>query len=307
MRRFRNTGILFALLIVTLLHSGCGAFPALLPGIGNVPASFLLPGGDAQLPFRFHGGYILVDVTINDGQTHHFLLDTGASVSVVSPKVAASLPENIVGSTSIVSSVDPNSIDTRFILVDRLQLGSVVLERFQAAILPSLAVRSGDETIIADGILGVPLFRNVSLTVDYPGQSLRLQETPLPEGDDCTILSTRAGPGELPSLALDVAGRDVLAIIDTGNNELLLLPSRFGDLPFTGPTQVGIASTVTGVVATTQGTLDGSIRMSPCIQFDAPSITLGGSIASLGARAFLGRTVTLDQRSGRFWFQPAIR
>lgn len=285
--------------------AGCGAFSALMPGVGNVPGTFLLPGGDGQSSFLLHGGYVIVDATINDAGPYKFLLDTGAGVTVVSPKIADALPQNVIGTASIVSSVDPNSVNTKFLLVDHLQMGPVVFEHFQVAILPELSITSNGQTVIADGILGSPLYRNLSLTVDYPGQTVRLRDSAAPSAGDCA-LPVQSGPGDLPSLALKVAGRDVVAVIDTGNNEFLLLPSSFGDLPFSGPTHNAVASTVTGTLTTIKGTLDGSVQAG-CALYDRPTVTVGGHIASLGARAFIGHTITLDQTSGRFWFQSSAQ
>jgi predicted aspartyl protease len=284
--------------------AGCGTISISSPGVDNVPASIELPNGDASSAFLLHGGFIVVDVLVNGAGPYAFLVDTGASVSVVSPKVAAAFNGDIVGVTSIVSTADANRIQAELVLIDRFQLGPVSFEQFQAAILPSLSIAVGGHTLIAEGILGAPLFQNVLLTVDYPGRTVRIRRTGSPESADCTVLPVNAGPDGLPSVALDVAGREVVALIDTGNNEFLVVPAAAGELPFVGPTHPGIAITVTGTVNTVRGVLDGVVQ-SGCVSFDNPVVTVGGELATLGARAFLDYTITLDQPSARLWFQSS--
>ncbi len=284
---------------------GCGTFSIQLPGIGNVPAGYNLPGGEAIIPFTSMGGYVVVDVLINDAGPYKFILDTGASISVVSPAVAAKLPQTFTGTTSIVSNVDPNSVSTRFILIDHLSVGPAQFDRLQAAILPAIRATFEGQTIFIDGILGIPLFQNLLLTVDYPANVVLVSTSGAPTPDGCSVLRTMRGPGDLPSLELDIDGRMVLAVIDTGNNEFLLLPESFSDLSFVGPVQTGMATTVTGTLETTRGILDGNITTG-CQTFSQPTITVGGGIASIGAGLLSQYKVTIDQLSHVIWFHSAI-
>ena len=285
---------------------GCGALGLPLPGVGNVPASLVLPGDDAEVPFLFHAGYVVVDVKINGMGPHKFLIDTGASVSVISSRISGNLPQNIVGTTSIVSNVDPNTLSTSFILIDRLEMGPIAFERLQAAILSAITITSNDQRIVVDGILGAPLFRNVALTVDYPMQSVRIRNSASPPVNQCKVFATSPGPADLPTINLVVAGRQTQAIIDTGNNEFLLLPAEFSTLSFIGPTQPSTAATVTGVLATIVGRLNGVVQ-SGCLSFDQPTLTIGGNISSMGSKAFSDSSITLDQASNLFWLQGSAQ
>lgn len=294
-------------LVVTVcaVGAGCGGFSIQLPGFSNVPAMFQLPGDEAVIPFTPIGGYVVVDVMINDAGPYKFILDTGASISVVSPGIAADLPQVFTGTTSIVSNVDPNSISTRFILIDHLTAGEARFERFQAAILPSIKAVVNGEVVFIDGILGIPLFQNLLLTVDYPANQVRVGTVDAPPPDGCSVIRTQRGPGDLPTLPMTVAGREVLAVIDTGNNEFLLLPSSFSDLDFVGPLQTGTATTVTGTLQTSKGVLDGNV-VTGCQTFVQPSVTVGGGIASVGAGMLSRFRITIDQRTSVIWFLSAL-
>ena len=285
---------------------GCNTFQIPMPDVGNVPASIDLPNQDQTIPFQFVNGYVLLTGHVGTAGPFTFVLDTGAGASVVSPAIAQTLPQDFTGTTTIISSVDPNSVSTKFIRVENISIGSVQFQNLQAAILPPIVLQSSGRSITIDGILGIQLFRNLLLTVDYGADTVRLSQGSLSAADNCLVLPVTRSDGDLLLIDLDVAGRSVGAIVDTGNNEFLLLPSSFSNLPWSGPTHVGSATTVTGNLTTTVGTLDGNVNLG-CIHVISPQLTVAGGVASLGSGLFSQFILSIDQNAGVLQLEQAAQ
>lgn len=293
------------LCLASLLASvfcGCNTFQIPMPDVGNTPAAIDLPNQDQTIPFQFVNGYVLLTGHVGTAGPFTFILDTGAGATVISPAIAQTLPQDFTGSTTIISSVDPNSVSTKFIRVENISIGSVQFQNLQAAILPPIVLQNSSHSITIDGILGVQLFRNLVLTVDYGADTVRLKEGSLPASDNCLIIPVTRSDGNLLLIDLDVAGRSASAIVDTGNNEFLLLPSSFSNLPWSGPTHSGSATTVTGNLTTTVGTLNGNVNLG-CIHVISPQLTVAGSVASLGSGLFSQMILSIDQNAGIVQFE----
>jgi predicted aspartyl protease len=277
-----------------------------LPRVGDVPASIDLPGQDQTVTFDFVDGYVLVHGMVDNSGPYTFVLDTGAGATIISPNIANKLPQDFNGSATIVSSVDPNSINTQFIRVENLSVGSIQFQNFQAAILPEIVIRSPNGQVTIDGIMGLQLFRNLLLTVNYPGTVVRVRQGSLPASNDCLILPVQRSDADLLLLTLDVTGRAVDAVVDTGNNEFLLLPTSFSNLPFDGPTHTGTATTVTGNLTTMVGILNGNVDLG-CIEVLKPQVTVAGNVASLGSGLFSQLILSIDQNAGVLQFEQAAQ
>jgi len=112
--------------------------------------------------------------------------------------------------------------------VDSLRFGDVVVRGLLVRdIAPS------DHTI--DGILGLGVFANVLLTIDYPAARLTLERGALPSPDQKTVLPTYL-VGPFNAVDLSVAGRTMRSVIDTrGSSAFGLTPAAGDSLPFVAP------------------------------------------------------------------------
>lgn len=118
---------------------------------------FELAGGEDPL--------LLVPVHVNERGPYKFIVDTGASVSLITPSLAQSL--SITG-TSIASGMGAGGqLSVSLSSVDKLAVGEVFMEKMQIAISDEL-YRIG-EAINArvDGNLGFNFLKNFRLTIDY--------------------------------------------------------------------------------------------------------------------------------------------
>jgi len=102
--------------------------------------------------------------------------------------------------------------------------------------LPAARARFADDRI--DGILGLPLYEDLLLTVDFPAKKVRLERGALPKPDGKTLLPmTRAGP--FWAVPVEVANTPFRAILDTrGSGSFGVDPAVAARLPFAAPPAV---------------------------------------------------------------------
>jgi len=123
----------------------------------------------AVLPFEKGEGYLMLNLKDNAGRTVHFLLDTGASKTIIfqrfleSEKAATPLTEEVgtaYGSHGKISSV-PVPYQ-----VKELRLGQVLVLNIPAFLmdLPNLEKQIGTEI---HGILGSDVLENLVVLIDY--------------------------------------------------------------------------------------------------------------------------------------------
>ena len=117
---------------------------------------------------------ILVDAVVNDQSTHQFVLDTGASQTVVSPQLAEELQivhadnDRLVG----VGGVNRSSTGT----LKSLSVGSARLADLSVFVADVLRPLSDVIGARLDGILGYNFLSKFKVGIDYRNEILRFQE-----------------------------------------------------------------------------------------------------------------------------------
>jgi len=200
-----------------LLAQGCQApehtFPFDYTGEPGIP-----------VPVTFYSDVPQVEVVVDSGEPHDFLMDTGAPATLLD--VAAYGMDPGVVSTSTVETLGITVLD----------LDCALLNLFGGA-------------LSVGGILGGDVLRHFAVTLDYRGAwatlFVDLAGGPPPGGGDFGPTTTRAfevrGGGLLatPSgeslrvpptrlvLSLDLEGHDVVAVVDTGASSVVLDESLY--------------------------------------------------------------------------------
>ena len=183
--------------------------------------------------------------------------------------------------------------------VDRIEIGAVAFHD-----LPVSALRVAQGGI--DGVLGLPLYHDLLLTIDYPNSRARFERGSLPPADGETVLSlTHVGP--FWGIPLTVGGARQVAVLDTRSTGAFgFTPESAAPLTFDGDVRVvgrarGAAIPDTEVKA---GRLSGDIVIGR-YTFPKPTVTIRPlppgfpTEAIVGARVLSQFTVTLDQRNAR--------
>jgi predicted aspartyl protease len=241
---------------------------------------------------------VAVNAEINGKGPYLFVVDTGAAGALrVSPELADAL--HLPG-TGTIRDGDPSgrdSVETPLVRVATVALGNHRFTNVEAT------VRGQLPGVHADGVIGLDLFGGWTVTIDYPGQELRLSHEPLKAGGGHVVsFTTEHG---VPRIAIGVAGRTLQADLDTGSPALFTTPSSL-NLPLrTQPRVTGQGQSASGTFEISSADLNGDLVVAG---WSVPNPTLdiadrfpGPSIGSRLLRTYAvsfdlaGRRLALDK------------
>ncbi|MEZ5312792.1 MAG: aspartyl protease family protein [Thermoanaerobaculia bacterium] len=253
--------------------------------------------GDATLPMRDWGGRPAVEVFVGDRGPLLFHIDTGTSAAVV---LGTKLQ------TELGAELAPTGKELR-----ELRLGDAV---FRGVPVETFDFEAFGGVDAPAGILGLPLFADCLLTLDYPRQEVQVKDGLLPANDP-DVLSYRTDPAndDLIVVPIELAGKPFDVHLDSGSPaEVTLLNRSAAELPLAGePVKVGIARTPSGEAVVRTAKLTGELRLGrfrladPRIEFADLGPMVDGGVGNIGS-ALLGRfALTLDQRNRRLRFHEA--
>jgi D-alanyl-D-alanine carboxypeptidase len=242
----------------------------------------------AEVPLSRLHGLPVVPVSVDGSGPYRFIVDWGANVLSVSPKLARELRLPATGRDERGNA----SVSIR-----KLEVGGDAFEGMTALVDPFF------ENVAADGVLGLNVYRSLIATIDYPAARFRLERGELPAADGKTTLDYRSeGPEEF-LVSVEIAGRQVSAVLDTGASRGLLLPaSAEKDFTYREPLAES-AAVATGPQAGTyhprEGRLQGTLRLGE-FEFPDPPVALNESPSFLIGAAVLDQfEVSLDQKNRR--------
>jgi hypothetical protein len=251
-----------------------------------------LPPEGASMPMLDIGGRPVVEVKISGKGPFPFILDTGATQTVIDPGL----------SEELASSGDHNPIK-------ELTFGPVKATGVEALVLPVTAM-FGKIDKPPRGALSAQSFPGYLLRFDYPGKKITLLKGALPDSDGRRIFAYGVDD-PLPAVPLKVGGEEVKVHLDTGAPFALALPTKYKDqLRLAAPAvEKGKATTHSGEFPIFEGTVDGDIEIG---EFKLPSRDLAFTDVALhpgaapqgqlGYAALRDFVVTLDSANRRVQF-----
>jgi hypothetical protein len=173
------------------------------------PPAPALSGDRADIEMNAKEGIPIVAVTVNGQGPYRFGIDTGApGFAHVSTRVATELALKPVGE---IITGDPSGKNQRALpvyMIDKLRLGNLT---FTGVSAPQLALADD-----LDGMLGLELFENLLLTMDYGRARLIAARGELPAVDDATVLSYTPGPGGSAQVPIRIGEFETALHLDTG-------------------------------------------------------------------------------------------
>jgi predicted aspartyl protease len=200
----------FTALILALLlpyQAGAGSPASLIP-----PVVLQEPEPLFASPTRLDRiGRIVAPVLINGKGPFRLVVDTGASHTTISPKLASALGlQTMEDSTVLLNGVTGMEI-VPAVTLDRVQAGDLIVEGARAPVITT-DIMGG-----ADGILGVAGLKRERITVDFREDTISISRSRnmRMESDMLRIPAVRLDGGLLMVVAR-VGGVRVRAIIDTG-------------------------------------------------------------------------------------------
>ncbi len=280
-----------ALLLLCLC--ACATAPAFSPDntqLGEDPS---------QLSTDLWKGYFLVEATLEGLGPYVFMLDTGADCMLVSPEIARRLSHQVETSTNSVRGANGEIATSPGVLrVNSLEIGSARLRGFEALVMDvdELANALGKHI---DGVLGLPLFADCLLTLDYGTEQVWLSHGSLEPVDHREILPLK--PESIGEIDADLGGQTITFKIDSGFSREIGLPSSLGLDFIRGPDRGSEIVTITGTHPQLEGILADDLYLGHHV-IRYPSVAINGGSAKLGSDLLRRFAITFDQQNHRVQF-----
>jgi predicted aspartyl protease len=281
--------------------------PLLAAGATSEATPFSTHVGDpVSIPAEIADHVIFVNVMVNGHGPFRVMVDTGCSVTLVSPELAEAVgaavsdpEENIV----VAQNALGNPTDVQRVVLGSIDLGGVHFEGVLAAISDTFDEFSAVHGRRVDGALGFPLFHDLYLGLDFPNHRILLgNQWP------ANVPAIRAGlpvieQAGTPFVQVQVQGRPVDVMIDTGANHALHLTSELASA-FQWKVEPRAGSLVAAVGETGRewiGRLAGSLLLGGIEQVE-PTAVISAGPPSLGLRSLQSFCVIFHQSENMVWF-----
>jgi hypothetical protein len=168
----------------------------------------------------------LIEASINGGGPHLYLLDTGTDYLILSRRSLAEVKAQPLATTVVIHSPGGPSFLSTECRVNALRIGSAEFRHLTAcsADLSNVEAAMGREL---GGVLGIPVFADCRLTIDYPAGQVLLEPSTTrsrPEGQGGSVFALELEPGGIPHLFLDIQGHNVRTKIDSGSSCAFTIP-----------------------------------------------------------------------------------
>lgn len=213
-------------------------------------------------------GRIVAPAMINGKGPFRLVVDTGASESTISPHLAEVLGLAATAEVPVLVNGVTGSAQLPSALVERIQAGSLVIERARVPVIWSSIMAD------ADGILGVAGLREERVLVDFARDRVaisRSHASGAPMGY-FKIPATRL-PGGLLAVSARIGGVRAQAIIDTGSERTLGNSALRDALRGRRRPLSKQDSVATSVYGATQEVSDGELQTAPRIELGGVNIS----------------------------------
>jgi hypothetical protein len=253
-----------------------------------------------EIPMRIEGGLPVIELIVNGQGPFLFGIDTGAQAG---PRIDSSLVEKLgLKSSGQVSVTDPSGRNPQ--TVDTVKLDSVAIGdlRFTGVTAASRNYKNSPRPLKVDGILGLSLFPEYLVTLDFPAKLLRVERGELPKADGAEILDYKSEDG-VPLVELNVGSTKINAHLDSGNmiGAFVLPTSLLEKLTLASePVVVGRARSASGEMEIKQVRIKEMVRLGRH-EFPDATITFPAlsDIGNVGAKILSQFAVTFDQQHQR--------
>ena len=264
---------------------------ALLAGSGRSFADTAAPAEHAAT-FPFTGPRPTIPLMLGERGPFVFILDTGASGSVVDSTFAAELAMPVTG-TAYVSSPIGDRVERATVSLASITAGSLALPDVPATALDLQRLFGADGPV---GVLSPASLDGFLVTFDYSERRITIARGALPEPDGAEVFGYPANV-RLPELPATVAGQAFVVSVDTGSPGGLTLPYEVREtLPWVGElTVVGRVGLVDKEVELYGAQLDGNATIGT-VELARPQVELmpGLPKGNVGRRFLEGRVLTMD-------------
>jgi len=174
--------------------------------------------------FEFNENLIWVKVNVGSGAPLLFILDSASTSHVIDSGVAHRL--DLAESEEKILVRRTDSFEERHTTLPiNLNIGNVRLAQAPLLILPLKELTSGRRKI--DGILGLPLFENFRVQIDYKASKIRLFSRKSPQNVNGAIaMQLRSNDGVVGMNLRNSSGQEGMFVLDTGCSQGIVVSSH---------------------------------------------------------------------------------
>jgi Aspartyl protease len=209
-----------------------------LKALSGIPVYRFSGKNEERLPFRFGRPDVpRIMVRVNGGEDMEAIVDSGAVLSIISSRLAASLPVRSLGTfQGTFYGLLGEPINVSFGILDTLELGGMVIENIPVAIMPDEKMRflinkkEGKEFSM-NFLLGSSLLKEFRLDLNFNTRHITFKHLTArdrqPDADQNLFFK-----GFRPHVRAAVNRKGwFLFVIDTGSEITFLNEARMSDLP----------------------------------------------------------------------------
>ena len=258
----------------------------------------------SSVPATLTANTLMVELSWDKFGPWRFLVDTGSSVTLVSPEFAAryvtATPTTQTPKVN-VRSASGETTQLTGVTLRRISMGEVSFDQVPALIydFTELSDHIGERI---DGVLGFPLFRQTVLTLDYPQSRILLTRaagsSTLQPGTHISFDTAT----KTPLIPIDLDGQTLVALVDSGSDGgLHLNPVGLNTRFLHGPVPGGVLATLSGERSQELGRLNGLLKVG-AYSLPNPVIDLTDELSSIGGSILRNFVVTFDQQRGEVTF-----
>jgi len=275
------------------------------------PGQTVMETRTTTLPARVISNFFVVETKLSDDNTYRFIIDTGSTATFVSPDLARrfALKEHR-GATRRkvhVRSANGGEIELEAVTLRQLNLGDAQFKRVPALIF-DFADLTGHLGVRIDGIIGFPVFHDTILTMDYPGQELRIASYPLfnpppaPAGAKFSTIAFNNEQGT-PLIPIQMGNESFVVLIDSGSDGSLSLNPVGLHPQFVSEPRVGtLISSLQGDRRQLTGRLSQDVLIGSST-IRKPIVDLTDQLSSIGGKFLRHFILTFDQRRNQVTFE----
>ena len=295
----------------TSANESAASDPAALPAEEDAlpVGSIELRDEEATVPMGSWGGRPVVSVLIDGKGPYRFVLDTGASGGVITHTLARELGLQTLREIDVMSPGSSTPLKGAVVIVGEMRIGSATVWGSALTAMDLSAVFRMEGSPV--GVLSAAGFPRYLLTFDYPRRAIRLRAGALPSPDGKRVFAYEALDGlpPLPTVPVTIAGVELLAHLDTGAPQALLLPEALASKVKLRGNLVDVESgaTVDQTFRVRAGTLAGRMTIGD-YHWEDPMVHFGGlPRANVGGKILSEFEVTLDATNQRLRLERPSR
>jgi len=288
-----------------LLLGGCTALSSPFHHTPPQPGRTTLGAPLVVLPAQTIDNYLIVEAKWDRFGPYHFLVDTGSSVTLVSPALAKRYPSANPPAPDAprvrVASADGSTTELPPATLRRLELGDARFDEVPVLIY-DCAPLSAHLGVNIDGVLGFPLFRETLLTLDYLRGRVLLQASHTPALTPGTVVPLDDA-NKIPLVRVRLGDRTIEVLLDSGSDAPLNLNPVGLEPKFAAPPRAGATvGTLTGDRPQQIGRLAETLQIGDFTLL-RPIVDLTDELSSIGGEILKNFTVTFDQEHDKVTFQ----